>query len=60
MRGGQRPGAGRPPEERKLSMIIRLRIKVANRLRATIPDKMRSQWVEELIVQGLKEHEESL
>jgi hypothetical protein len=55
MRGGYRPGSGRPrEEERKLSIIIRLRTEVANHLRATVPDKMRSQWVEELIVKGLK------
>jgi len=55
MRGGYRPGSGRPrEEERKLSIIIRLRTEVANLLRATVPDKMRSAWIEELIVKGLK------
>jgi hypothetical protein len=55
MKGGYRPGSGRPrEEERKLSVIIRLRTEVANLFRATVPEKTRSQWVEELIVKGLR------
>jgi hypothetical protein len=55
MRGGYRPGSGRPrEEERKLSIIIRLRAQVANHLRATVPEKTRSQWIEDLIIRGLK------
>jgi hypothetical protein len=60
-RGGLRAGAGRPPEEeRKLSVIIRLRQRVATHLRATIPEKTRSEWIEKLIVAALKKHQESL
>ena len=55
MRGGYRPGSGRPrEEERKLSIIIRLRTEVANLLRASVPEKTRSAWIEELIVKGLR------
>ena len=53
-------GAGRPPAERKLSVIIRLSVEVANHLRSTIPEKSRSAWIEELIVSGLKKHQKSL
>jgi hypothetical protein len=60
MRGGYRPGSGRPrEEERKLSVIIRLRTEVANLLRATVPEKARSQWVEELIIKALKKQKAS-
>lgn len=59
-RGGLRAGAGRPAEEQKLSVIVRLRLQVANHLRAAIPEKTRSEWIEKLIVAGLKKHQESL
>jgi hypothetical protein len=60
-RGGFRLGAGRPPSgERKASVVVRLRMKVANDLRATIPDRHRSDWIEALIVEGLKRHQRSL
>ena len=59
-KGGLRPGSGRPPAERKLSIIIRLSVEVAQHLRSTIPEKSRSAWIEELIVHGLKKHQKSL
>jgi hypothetical protein len=61
MRGGFRPNAGRPrQEERKLSVIIRLRQEVAQHLRATIPEKERSKFIEDLIVKGLQKYQQSL
>lgn len=60
-RGGLRPGSGRPPAaERKLSVIVRLSRATARNLRATIPEKERSLWIEELIIQGLKKYQKSL
>lgn len=59
-KGGLRPGAGRPPAERKLSIIVRLSLNVAHDLRATIPNKGRSAWIEELIVKALKNYQRSL
>jgi hypothetical protein len=60
MKGGIRPGAGRPPAERKLSVIVRLRAKVAHDLRSTIPEKGRSAWIQELIIAGLKKRQRLL
>ena len=59
-RGGPRPGAGRPRAERKLTLIVRLTQQVARDLRATIPEKSRSDWIQELIIAGLKKYQKSL
>jgi len=60
-RGGPRPGSGRPPSgERKASLVVRLRMKVANDLRATIPSRTRSAWIEALIVEALRRTQRSL
>lgn len=54
-KGGLRPGAGRPPAaEKKSSVLVRLNAGVASALRATIPDKARSAWIEEQIVKALR------
>jgi len=53
-KGGFRPGSGRPPSgERKLVLVVKLRPKIANALRAAIPNKTRSAWIEKLIEDGL-------
>lgn len=59
-RGGPRPGAGRPAGERKLTLIVRLTKQTAQHLRATIPEKERSLWIEDLILAGLKKYQKSL
>jgi len=54
-RGGPREGAGRRPSGiRKQTVVLRLRSEVANALRAAVPGRTRSDWIEELIVEALK------
>lgn len=55
-KGGIRPGAGRPPAEPKANVLVRLSTEVAQHLRSAIPEKMRSAWIEDLIIKGLKKH----
>ena len=52
-RGGLRANAGRPRGAPKLSVLIRLRTTVADELRTTIPERSRSAWIEDLIVNAL-------
>lgn len=59
-KGGFRPGAGRPPGIPKVTLRVWLRRQIADDLRATIPEKERSSWIEELIVKGLKRHQKCL
>lgn len=59
-KGGFRPGAGRPPGEPKSTIKLYIRTQIADDFRATIPEKERSNWIEELIVKGLKKFQKSL
>ena len=57
-RGGPRPGAGRPPSGiKKQVVVIKLPGEVANALRAAVPDRWRSAWLEQVIRKALEEKE---
>lgn len=51
-KGGYR-GGGRPRGEPKVSVCVRLSCDVAAALRAVIPEKRRSEWIEFLIMAAL-------
>lgn len=52
-KGGSRPGAGRPTEEPKDTVIVRLSRDVAFALRSQVQTKFRSRFIQGLIVKEL-------